>query len=184
MRAMGIACGRHTYGELAVHLHAGRDLGDGPFDGRHVVLAGTDTLAGASASVPIICSLYLIAPSAMPRCTHVTYVLTHTVVGAVAPLDDCVRNLAKWTGCSLSHAIRAASHTPARMLRIDDVVGRFAVGAYADFAVLCAGATDVSARPGHLLPPIQSAASWFVRETWVGGRLLFTSASHPDPTCS
>jgi N-acetylglucosamine-6-phosphate deacetylase len=49
MQAMGSGLGRMKYGELAVTVHAGRQCGDGTYDGIHAVLEGTTTLAGAVA---------------------------------------------------------------------------------------------------------------------------------------
>jgi N-acetylglucosamine-6-phosphate deacetylase len=53
MRAMGVGTGAHHYGDLAVHVHAGKEAGDGAFPGLHVVLAGTATLAGAVAPLHV-----------------------------------------------------------------------------------------------------------------------------------
>ncbi len=39
-----------------------------------------------------------------------------TLVGSVVTLDKCVRNSSRFAGCSLSDAIRCATHTPARCL--------------------------------------------------------------------
>lgn len=91
MRAMGTAPGKQHYGDLAVevfcgkaHVAAGADVASGGhYDGPHVVLEGTATLAGA-----------------------------------VAPLDACVANLAKFTGCGADAARAAASTSPRALLAL------------------------------------------------------------------
>jgi len=39
---------------------------------------------------------------------------TTTLAGSVVTLDTCVRNFAKFTGCSLGEAIKCATFNPAR----------------------------------------------------------------------
>lgn len=39
---------------------------------------------------------------------------TTTLAGSVVTLDTCVRNFVKFTGCSLSEAIKCATLNPAR----------------------------------------------------------------------
>jgi N-acetylglucosamine-6-phosphate deacetylase len=57
------------------------------------------------------------------------------LAGSVLAMDQAVRNLMEFTGCSLVEALRCATEVPARLLRRDDV-GRLAVGCVADAVVL------------------------------------------------
>lgn len=56
------------------------------------------------------------------------------LAGSNLPLDQAVRNLVEFTGCSPARAIRAASANPADLLGLDDR-GRIGVGAIADLVV-------------------------------------------------
>lgn len=61
---------------------------------------------------------------------------TNTLCGAVATMDDCIRNLMRATGCSLVEALECASAHPAKMLRIYPQKGSLDFGADADFVLL------------------------------------------------
>jgi N-acetylglucosamine-6-phosphate deacetylase len=74
------------------------------------------------------------------------------LAGSVLRMDDAVRNLVSFTGCTLSEAIAAASSTPARAIGRSDV-GVIAPGAHADLVLL-----DADDR---------------VAATVVGGRVVF-----------
>lgn len=58
-----------------------------------------------------------------------------TLAGSVLRLDEGVRNLISFTGCSLAEASVSASATPARLARRDDV-GRLAPGTLGDVVLL------------------------------------------------
>lgn len=59
-----------------------------------------------------------------------------TLAGSVLSMDAAVRNIAKFSGCSLFDAVRMASANPARHLGIFDTKGSIAPGKDADLVVL------------------------------------------------
>lgn len=59
----------------------------------------------------------------------------HTLAGSLLGLDQAVRNLRTWTGCSIAAALEAASLKPAILLGMKHK-GRLEVGADADLVVL------------------------------------------------
>ena len=61
---------------------------------------------------------------------------TNILCGAVASMDDCVRNLISATGCSFVEAIECASEHPAKMLNIYPKKGTLNYGSDADFVVI------------------------------------------------
>lgn len=61
---------------------------------------------------------------------------TTTLAGSVVTLDKCVRNFVRYTGCTLSQAIKCATYNPARCLNIENNKGTLRAGADADLAVL------------------------------------------------
>ncbi|KDR75676.1 hypothetical protein GALMADRAFT_248289 [Galerina marginata CBS 339.88] len=61
---------------------------------------------------------------------------TTTLAGSVVTLDHCVRNLSRFTGCSLGEAIKCATYNPAKCLGIEDKKGTLRPGAHADLVVL------------------------------------------------
>lgn len=61
---------------------------------------------------------------------------TQTLCGSISPLDYCVRNLLKNTGCGVVHALESASLHPAEMLDITDRKGTLDYGTDADFIIL------------------------------------------------
>lgn len=60
---------------------------------------------------------------------------TNTLAGSVLGLDQAVRNLRAWSGCSSAEALEAASLKPANILGLTHK-GRLDVGADADFIIL------------------------------------------------
>jgi N-acetylglucosamine-6-phosphate deacetylase len=54
----------------------------------------------------------------------------------VVTLDVCVRNFAKFTGCSLGEALKCATFNPAKCLGIESTKGTLRAGADADFVVM------------------------------------------------
>ncbi|MGH7717685.1 MAG: N-acetylglucosamine-6-phosphate deacetylase [Gemmatimonadaceae bacterium] len=83
-----------------------------------------------------------------------------TLVGSVMTLDQAVRNLIRFTGCTVSEAISTVTINPATFLGLEDDVGRVAVGCKADLVVL-----DRELR---------------VRETYVGGNRCYESDGQPS----
>lgn len=61
--------------------------------------------------------------------------LDGTLAGSLLTLDQAVRNMIAFTGCSLAEAVQMASETPARILGLDHK-GRLAAGCAADLVVL------------------------------------------------
>ncbi|KAJ3533137.1 hypothetical protein NMY22_g7457 [Coprinellus aureogranulatus] len=79
---------------------------------------------------------------------------TDTLAGSVVTLDKCVRNFSKFTGCSLSEALKCVTYNPAKCLGIEKTKGTLRPGAHADLVVLD--------KPGNVL------------STWVRGKEVFT----------
>ena len=59
-----------------------------------------------------------------------------TLAGSILPLDQALRNLIAYTGCSLPEALATVTTTPARLLGIDHERGRIALGQIADLLLL------------------------------------------------
>ncbi|WP_407312961.1 N-acetylglucosamine-6-phosphate deacetylase [Desulfosporosinus sp. SB140] len=59
-----------------------------------------------------------------------------TLAGSVLTMDHAVRNMVKYSGCSLYEAVQMASLNPARLLGIDDQKGSIAPNKDADLVVL------------------------------------------------
>jgi N-acetylglucosamine-6-phosphate deacetylase len=57
------------------------------------------------------------------------------LAGSVLTLNRALKNILRWTGLSLSQAIKMASSTPARVLGLDDQVGSIQPGKYADLVI-------------------------------------------------
>ncbi|KAL8920116.1 MAG: hypothetical protein Q9208_006469 [Pyrenodesmia sp. 3 TL-2023] len=83
---------------------------------------------------------------------RVTIEGTDTLIGSCCSVDECVRNLVKWSGCTLAEAVRCVTENVAEMMGLEDR-GRIEVGRRADFVVLGEGGE--------------------VEETWVGGRRVW-----------
>jgi N-acetylglucosamine-6-phosphate deacetylase len=58
------------------------------------------------------------------------------LAGSLLSLDQALRNLIKFAGCSLEAAISTVTEVPARLLHLDTFLGRIAVGAKADLVLL------------------------------------------------
>ncbi|KAL8772468.1 MAG: hypothetical protein Q9209_002420 [Squamulea sp. 1 TL-2023] len=80
---------------------------------------------------------------------------TDTLIGSCSSLDECVRNLTQWIGCSLAQAVQCATENIANMMGLTDR-GIIEVGRRADFVVL----DDT----GQVL------------ETWIGGKPVYQKA--------
>ncbi|MCB1137043.1 MAG: amidohydrolase family protein, partial [Chlamydiia bacterium] len=61
---------------------------------------------------------------------------TQTLAGSVLRMDDAVRNLWVFSGCSKVEALEAASLRPAQLLSLDEERGDLGIGKRADFVVL------------------------------------------------
>jgi N-acetylglucosamine-6-phosphate deacetylase len=59
-----------------------------------------------------------------------------TLAGSLLSLDQALRNLVAFTGCSLEEAICTVTQIPARLLRLDASLGNLKVGAKADLVFL------------------------------------------------
>ncbi|KZP27636.1 carbohydrate esterase family 9 protein [Athelia psychrophila] len=81
---------------------------------------------------------------------------TDTLAGSVVTMDKCVRNFARFTGCTLGEAIKCATFNPAKCLGIESRKGSLRAGADADLVVLDSAGTVLS--------------------TWVKGREVWTKA--------
>ncbi|KAI9337556.1 hypothetical protein BDR26DRAFT_803984 [Obelidium mucronatum] len=61
---------------------------------------------------------------------------TETIAGSVVTMPTCIRNLVRFTGCTLAQAINAATLAPAKSVGLDKRMGTLAPGTEADFLVL------------------------------------------------
>ncbi|KAI9820661.1 MAG: hypothetical protein M1827_005030 [Pycnora praestabilis] len=60
---------------------------------------------------------------------------TDTLIGSCSTLDECVRNLVRWSGCTLAEAVRCVTENIAMLMGEKDR-GILAVGRRADFVML------------------------------------------------
>ena len=58
-----------------------------------------------------------------------------SLAGSVLTMDRAVANLQRFTGSSLGTAVRLASHNPAKLLGMEDVIANHIAGQPADFNV-------------------------------------------------
>lgn len=59
-----------------------------------------------------------------------------TLAGSILPLDQALRNLVLFSGCSVADALATVTATPARLLGLEQDLGRLAPGLRADLVVL------------------------------------------------
>ena len=59
-----------------------------------------------------------------------------TLIGSVAPMNRCVRNMVLMVGCLLAEAVQMATLNPARLIGVDDRKGSLEVGKDADLVVI------------------------------------------------
>ncbi len=59
-----------------------------------------------------------------------------TLAGCIVPLDEALRNLVAYTGCTAAEAIATVTTTPARLLGLAEQRGTLQPGAAADFVLL------------------------------------------------
>ncbi|KAK4944979.1 hypothetical protein LTR10_015656 [Elasticomyces elasticus] len=78
---------------------------------------------------------------------------TETLIGGCAGLDECVRNLVRWSGCSVAEAVRCVTENVAGLMG-EEGRGKLEVGRRADFVVV--------------------GDDGGVRETWVGGEKVWS----------
>ena len=83
----------------------------------------------------------------------VTIFGTDTLIGSCCGLDECVRNLVQFSGCTWPEAIRCATQNIAELMNIKDR-GRIEAGRRADLVVLDSKGT--------------------LKQTWVNGRLVYS----------
>lgn len=76
-----------------------------------------------------------------------------TLAGSILRLDEAVRNMVAFSGCSPAQAVRMATTTPAEVLGIDQETGHLRPGAQADLVVLDDNlqvqATFIAGRPAY-----------------------------------
>jgi N-acetylglucosamine-6-phosphate deacetylase len=65
--------------------------------------------------------------------------------GSISTMHQCLQEVVRVVGLSLREGLQMATQTPARILRLDDTVGRLAPGRYADILLLEAGSLDLRA---------------------------------------
>ena len=80
-----------------------------------------------------------------------------TLAGAAITMRDAVRYVALTLGLPLAHALTMATLTPARLLGVDDRIGRLAPGCHADLV--------------HLTDALD------VAKVWVGGLAMDESGA-------
>ena len=66
---------------------------------------------------------------------HVVIQGTDTLIGSCCSLDECVRNLVRWNGCSIAEAVRCVTENVTDMMGLKDR-GKIEEGRRADFVVL------------------------------------------------
>ncbi|KAL8710296.1 MAG: hypothetical protein Q9220_005066 [cf. Caloplaca sp. 1 TL-2023] len=67
---------------------------------------------------------------------RVTIQGTETLIGGCSTIDECVKNLKRWSGCSLAEAVRCATENVAGMMGVETERGVIELGRRADFVVL------------------------------------------------
>ena len=80
---------------------------------------------------------------------------TDTLIGGCAGLDECVRNIIRWSGCSVAEAVRCVTENVAALMGLEDR-GVLEAGRRADYVVV--------SDDGQLL------------QTWIGGRKVWDRA--------
>jgi N-acetylglucosamine-6-phosphate deacetylase len=93
----------------------------------------------------------------MTRVGHKLVAENGTLAGATITMRDAVRYVALTLGLPLAHALTMATLTPARLLGVDDRIGRLAPGCHADLV--------------HLTDALD------VAKVWVGGLAMDESAA-------
>ena len=74
-----------------------------------------------------------------------------TLAGSILTLDQAVRNMTKWSGCSLAEAVRMVTLNPARLLGLENK-GRLAPGCEADIVIMNQdGEIELTMRAGKIV---------------------------------
>ena len=81
------------------------------------------------------------------------------LAGSLLSLDQALRNLMAFTGCSLTEALPTLTRVPARLLGLDSSLGSLTMGSKADFTLLT--------------PEVQ------VEQVWVDGRRVLPPSMDP-----
>jgi N-acetylglucosamine-6-phosphate deacetylase len=82
-----------------------------------------------------------------------------TLAGSDLALDQAVRNLVTFTGCTPIEAVATVTTTPARLLRLDDR-GALEAGRRADVTVLDSGLNVVATFVGGVLEHLVAEEAW------------------------
>ncbi len=98
---------------------------------------------------------------------HAVLAGTSTLAGAVVPLDTCLRNLISFTDCSLREALATVTLHPARVLRLQSVLGSLHCGAWADMVLLHRAPADTYPHSAS------NASDVVVLQTFVAGELVW-----------
>lgn len=115
--------------------------------------AGISLVTDAMAALGKPPGLYQIGDQAVHVTATSARLASGTLAGSILSMDQAIRNMVEYTGCSVGEAIRMASTTPADVLGLPRK-GRLAAGADADLVVLDA----------HLR----------VRQTLIGGETVYS----------
>lgn len=75
-----------------------------------------------------------------------------------------MNNLLRWTGCSITDAIKAVTITPAKMLGISEIKGSLTPGADADIVIL----EDIDA--------VDGVANLSIKEVWKFGVQVYSAS--------
>jgi N-acetylglucosamine-6-phosphate deacetylase len=82
------------------------------------------------------------------------------LAGSLLSLDQALRNLLRFTGCSLSEALATVTHVPANLLHLESSLGSLAIGSKADLVLLTPDAhiarVWINGKQVRLLPGIPS----------------------------
>ncbi|MBC7222829.1 MAG: N-acetylglucosamine-6-phosphate deacetylase [Anaerolineae bacterium] len=94
------------------------------------------------------------------------------LAGSILHMDQGVRNLRTFTGCTVAEALQAVTLNPARLLGMDDHLGRIAPGCLASLVLLDRDlrvlATVVEGRVAHWMPEAGEPPAAFDKPPEVG----------------
>ena len=98
--------------------------------------AGLNVVTDAMAALGMPPGNYLLNDFEVTVTETVCRLVDGTLAGALLSLDQALRNLLAFTGCTLPEALATITTTPAQLLKIDDQRGRITPGAIADLVLL------------------------------------------------